>query len=248
MPIDLIAYKVSDDTNWTMTPAPATRDWMDATPQKFAYRCLPLAMANQGGWVMGCPITFNAVWDGGSGLEAIKFSFKDEELGPNRGQIRSHFGSGILTFSLPWLFRTSPGYGIWVHGASNAPKDGIVALEGLVETDWAPYTFTMNWKIMRRKEQVWFKKGEPIAMVTPFPLAMLEDVKPRFANITDDPALLEEYRAFVQSRSQGLKDLFGKGTPFWEKSYMKGTRPDGSQHGEHRSRFVLPGFEGGEKK
>ena len=31
-------------------PAPARRDWMDATPESFAYRCLPLDIANAHGW------------------------------------------------------------------------------------------------------------------------------------------------------------------------------------------------------
>ena len=30
--------------------APADRDWMDATPNRFANRCLPLRIAAQAGW------------------------------------------------------------------------------------------------------------------------------------------------------------------------------------------------------
>ncbi|HMZ02762.1 MAG TPA: DUF6065 family protein, partial [Burkholderiaceae bacterium] len=80
-----------------------------------------------------------------AGLDALKFSFNPEDLGPNKGQITSHFGSGILTFSLPYLFRTSPGYGMLVRGPTNCAKDGAAPLDGIVETDWAPYSFTMNW-------------------------------------------------------------------------------------------------------
>lgn len=245
MAIDLTAYIVSATDGWTITPAGATRDWMDLTPQKFAYRCLPLAMANQAGWVLGCPLSFSVTWNGQAGLDALKFSFNPEDLGPNKGQITSHFGSGILTFSLPYLFRTSPGYGMLVRGPTNCAKDGAAPLDGIVETDWAPYSFTMNWKITRRREPIWFRKGEPICMICPFPMAMLEDVRPRVAPITEDKTLFKQYAAFVSSRSAGLADLFGKGTPFWEKAYMKGVRPDGSEPPEHRSRFALPGFEPG---
>ena len=31
---------------------------MDATEGRFAYRCLPLVMANQFGWIVRCPLTF----------------------------------------------------------------------------------------------------------------------------------------------------------------------------------------------
>ena len=63
--------------------------------------------------------------------------------------VSSNFGYGIVTWYLPYLFRTSPGYNLWVRGPVNSPKDGIVPLEGLVETDWAEATFTVNWKITR---------------------------------------------------------------------------------------------------
>lgn len=242
MPLELTAYIVSSTDNWTLQPAPATRDWMDATPQKFAYRCLPLSMANQSGWVVGCPITFSATWNGGSQIQDIAFSFTDKDLGPNIGQIRSHFGSGIVTFSLPWLFRTSPGYGLVVRGPTNSPKDGVVPLDGLVETDWAPFTFTMNWKIQRRREQIWFKKGEPICMIQPVDLGLVERTTPRIAPIQENKELYEQYQAFIHSRTQGLVDLFHKGTPFWEKHYMKGTGPEGEKTTEHRSRYTLLPF------
>ena len=114
----LTAYEVSSTANWIMEPAGGKREWMDATPDKFAYRCLPLVMANQAGWVLRCPLNFSARWNGGSQGSDTKVTFPDGE-GPNAGQIRSHFGSGILTFSMPWLFRTSQGYGLWVRGPSN---------------------------------------------------------------------------------------------------------------------------------
>ena len=56
----------------------------------------------------------------------------------------SHFGSGVLTFHAGYLFRTPPGWAVWARGAPNTVKDGIVPLDGLVETDWLPFTFTMN--------------------------------------------------------------------------------------------------------
>src|SRR3546814_13729675 len=67
--------------------------------------------------------------------------------------VSTHFGSGIVTFSLGHLFRTSPGVNLWIKGPSNRPKDGASPLEGIIETDWSPYTFTMNWQLTRRSEE-----------------------------------------------------------------------------------------------
>jgi hypothetical protein len=59
--------------------------------------------------------------------------------------IKSQFGSGIVTFSPPWLFRTPPGWDLYVKGPSNRWKVNCVPLEGIVETWWLNYTFTLNW-------------------------------------------------------------------------------------------------------
>ncbi len=41
----LTAY-VIDGYNIDIRPVPVDRNWMDSIDQRFAYRCLPLSMAN----------------------------------------------------------------------------------------------------------------------------------------------------------------------------------------------------------
>ena len=41
---------VIDGHTLDIRPAPRERDWMDRTAQHYAYRCLPLDMANGHGW------------------------------------------------------------------------------------------------------------------------------------------------------------------------------------------------------
>ena len=130
---------------------------MDATNQRFAYRCLPLNIANAYGWEVLCNAGFLAMWWGGEGLDSIVIE-------PDPGTIApaiSHFGHGILTFHLPCLFSTEPGAELMVQGPINRPKDGIAALSGVIETDWSPYSFTMNWMFTRPGTPVRFEKGEP---------------------------------------------------------------------------------------
>ena len=54
----------ADGSGWDWCWADWQRDWMDATPGRFAYRCLPLTIANQTGlWIMN-PVGFTANWRG----------------------------------------------------------------------------------------------------------------------------------------------------------------------------------------
>ncbi len=120
------AYVVSTQSIVTLAPAPARREWMDQTPQRFANRCLPLMMANQAGWFVTLtePVEFS--WSGEEGLHEIKV-FGSERAQEN---VTSHFGSGIVTFKLPFLFRTPAGYNLLARGPANLFKDGIAPSKG----------------------------------------------------------------------------------------------------------------------
>jgi hypothetical protein len=154
--LQITAYEIIEDP-MPLQPAERTRQWMDDTVDRFAYRCLPVAIANQVGWDVLCPVAFTARWNGKEGLKDISLKFHGE----SSDLIGSHFGHGVLTFSLGYLFRTTKSHNLWVKGPTNCPKDGIAPLEGLIETDWAPFSFTMNWKFTRARHKVSFEEGEP---------------------------------------------------------------------------------------
>ena len=103
-------------------PAPATRAWMDATPESFAYRCLPLNIANAHGWEILSPCGFEAVWNGGPEPDGGHRSRLDAGADPERAPV-SLFGQGILTFHIEGIFRTPPGWNLWVGGSPNRQKD-----------------------------------------------------------------------------------------------------------------------------
>lgn len=238
----LRAYPVSATDNWTLAPGRPTREWMDATPARGAYRCLPLAIANQLGWVVTSPVTFCARWNGKPDASGLSLRFPEGE-GANAGQVRSHFGAGVITFSLPWLFRTDPGVCLLVRGPTNFFKDGAVALDGLVETDWSNATFTMNWKLTRRSADVWFKRGEPVCMLQPYPVELVERMSPQVRQLADDPAVERGYALWRDSRSGALDERTRTGHDVWQKDYMKGETVDGGKVASHRTRLRLGEFD-----
>lgn len=242
MPTALTAFITGSIEDWGIEPASPRREWMDAVPDKVAYRCLPLVMANQMGWVIKSPATFSATWSGGAEMSAVKIAFaKGHEKWSSA--VLTHFGSGIVTFHLPYLFRTAPGLGLLVRGPTNAFKDGAAPLDGLIETDWAPYTFTMNWKLTRRNTPVWFQKGEPICMVAPYPLELLEEQAPRIAPLASDKLADEDFTRWARGRQESLRKQAVEGGAPFSAVYMRGRRPDGTVVEEHRTNFKLKPFE-----
>ena len=128
----LYAFELGAQADMSIEPAPGHREWMDQSPDRYAYRCLPLVIANQSGWVIRNPVSFSLRWNGGDGLDDLKIKIP---RGIPELRIQSHFGLGIVTFTLPYLFRTPPEINLWVKGPANWIKDGIQPLEGVVETD-----------------------------------------------------------------------------------------------------------------
>lgn len=152
---------------WGLRPAPARRNWMDQNDR--AYQCLPMVVANQWGWQVLCPTDVRAVWDGSPGAEGVRV-----EVAPQyEPAIKSQFGGGIVTFSPPWLFRTPPGWDLHVKGPANRWKPNCTPLEGIVETWWLNYTFTINWKIVE-PGAVAFARGESLAQLVPAPHAAFQ--------------------------------------------------------------------------
>ena len=146
-------------------PAPATRAWMDETPESFAYRCLPLNIANAHGWEVLSPCAFDAIWTGENGTDALTIR-PAAGTKPERCPV-SLFGHGIVTFHIEGIFRTPQGWSLWVGGSPNRAKDGIAPLTGIVETDWSPFTFTMNWRFTRANHWIHVDAMEPICFLFP---------------------------------------------------------------------------------
>jgi hypothetical protein len=238
---ELVALRLAP--GMSLRSAPVGRDWMETPAGQYAKRCLPLLMGNQAGWELLNPVAFTAMWDGGPDLSAIRvLPHADAPV----QWVTSHFGSGILTWHIPYLFRTPPGFNLLVRGPANSPKDGIGPLEGIVETDWTAATFTMNWKFTRRGHPVVFQAFEPIAMLVPMRRGELERFRPVVRDATAEPATLLAFQQFSYTRQAFLRDIRTQGSAAeragWQRDYMLGRNTDGTRAPEHQTRLQLAAF------
>jgi hypothetical protein len=223
-------------------PAPHTRKWMDETPDAFAYRCLPLVIANAHAWEILNPVPFEATWSG-----AIQGGVRVRSLDDRRPYASDHFGSGILTFHLNALFRTEPGTNLFVTGPLNLPKHGIAPLTAVVETDWSPASFTMNWKFTAPEVPVRFEQDEPICAFFPVARGALDRIEPSIEPIEHHREARDQYAAWAAARARFLQELPVMGTAAnrrgWEKTYFQGRRPDGGMGPvDHQTKLRLKPF------
>lgn len=240
----LICYATSGPPP-KIVPAPLERDWMEATQDGFAYRCLPLNIANAHGWLILNSAPLVARWDGGDGKEAISVETEEVE-GVHSPPALSHFGHGVLTFHVNALFRTEPGYDLFVTGPTNALKDGIQPLSGVIETDWATSTFTMNWRFTRKHTPVAFEIDEPICMLFPVQRGLVESVEPEHRALESNPELLAQHAQWAQGRQTFIDDLNVEDSEArwrkWQKEYFRGDIPGAPKPDNHRTKLRVKPF------
>jgi hypothetical protein len=117
---------------------------------------------------------------------------------------RSHFSSGIATFHTDYIFRTDDEWDLLATGPFNSPKDGIYPLTGIMESNWLPYPFTMNWQVTRPGTIV-FEKDEPFCFMFPIRKQAVLDCVPEIHDIAEDPELGRQHGAFATSRNEFMK-------------------------------------------
>lgn len=193
-----------------LAPAPRTRSWMPP----FAYRCLPLVLANEAGWLACVPTRIEATWRGAADPTSMTIT-----TGDGSATAMSHFGYGILTFNLTFLMRTEPGWDLLIRGPANFFKDGIAPLEGLVETDTAEETATMNWQFTRPGTVVW-EENEPFAFLVPQLRNALNDFDPEYLPLSSQPDLEEHLHTWSQERWDFIEEHHG-GAPKKQGDYAK---------------------------
>lgn len=224
-----------------LRPARARRQWMDDFPDRHPYRCLPLAIANSFGWEVISPCDLRIDYNGGPRAADLTITAEDgywlvEHLAA------SNFTRGILTLHTGFIFRTEPGWSLLATGPVNEPKDGMAPLTGIVETDWLPYPFTMNYQLTR-PGTFRIAKGEPFCHVVPILTQAVEETEVEILPIGDENQLQERMDGFAARRGTLLQ---GGETPdpmkvreAWGREYFRGKLADGTEAPRHTHKLRL---------
>lgn len=220
---DIIFYRINKGVPIYIRQGVRERQWMDETAEKYAYRCLPLTIANQNGYEIATTKQIKIVWNGGNGTEDIYI-----ETGLDRGIVSSHFGYGVVTFHPNLLIRTPKNVNMHVSGIPNAPKRGITPLSGIIETDWNPASFTMNWKITEPYKEIVFEPFEPFCFVTPIERRYTEKFRAVIRPIEGNQEEHDRFKEWSTSRDKFNTAMAKREENGWQKHYFQGIYQDGT--------------------
>lgn len=228
MKTKLIAYTVTQTPD-IIRPANPKREWMDNSNIQYAYRCLPLSMANSWGWEVLSSAKFTVTWNGGQAPHDVVI-----DVHSGRNPPSSIFGEGTVTWHTGYLFKTQHPIGMYTTGAPNNPKPNTIPLSGIVETNWVPYTFTMNWRFTQPGSFT-MEIGEPYCQIFPIDLTTFDEMIPEIRSLHEDKEFHDLYWDWNIARGNFIVEsrIPGSGkSQSWQKHYIQGKYPAGTVHPE----------------
>ena len=208
-----------------VVPLTAKRDWMNKSRDKFAYKCIPLNIANQYGYAVLCPEDFTLDWWGGKEEKDVDFQVtsKDDYF---KDHLHSYFGGGTFTIHVDFIIRTPEGFSTYIRGVPNETKQGLKPLDAIVETDWLSYTFTYNF-LLTEPGSYSFKKGEPLFVFFPIERNTVENFELIESHIKNNKELLEDFSHYHNKRIDAIKVPLKK--PVWQYFYRDGAKSSGEK-------------------
>lgn len=219
---EIIVNRTEDTEIFPIVPLNVKRKWMNDTRQKFAYKCLPLNIANQYGFAVLSPSDFTIDWWGGKGSGEVDIQvFSDNQRIVDGFQ--NYFGEATFTLHLDFVIQTPEGYSTYIRGIPNELKHGIKPLDAIVETDWLPYTFTYNF-VVTEPGVYHFKKGEPLFAFFPIERNTVENFKLKTISMKDNKDFHTDFKEYEKARFN-LVNYETKDKPLFQKFYINGRGP-----------------------
>lgn len=142
------------------------REWLS----EHAYRCLPMVIGSQLGFVVNLLYDITVRWNGDPDPSGVTVTLEEADKHLHALQtVTSRFGMGTVTIQNRWTLRTEPGINLLTLAPPNFWIDGISHLVAAVETDNLRRDFTLNLKVTRPDYDVVIRQGTPVACLLPYP-------------------------------------------------------------------------------
>ena len=189
---------------------------MTGSREKFAYKCLPLNIANQYGWAVVSPVDFSIVWWEGKDSSDVDVIINEDGFD---NSVLSYFGESVFTIHPDFILQTPEGYSTYIRGIPNSDRPGIKPLDAIVETDWLPFTFTYNFKL-EGPGIYEFKKGDPLFCFFPIERNTVENFRLEESFIGKDNEFAKDFASFEKHAADRVHD------DFHHRLYVQGKTPN----------------------
>ena len=210
------------------------RSWFDSN----FYRCIPLTIGNQYGFVIKNTVPFEVVWNSGPAGNDVHIFYKKDEDRSAYPIMYGHFGSGILTLETPFVFRTPPGVNIMTINPPNFVVPNMTVMTGVVEADNLRYTFTFNLKIQVPHVRIAIPADTELAAFIPIPRYFADKFDlVKAENLFNDDICKEEILAYkdAEKNRHELQSKYDNPTQRADSFYSRGIDVYGNKFKDHQN-------------
>ena len=228
--IDFEVYKDNGPVA-NIEPLSAKRDWMEATFDKHAYRCLPVTLTNQLGWAISFPEDITFMWDGqiSTSGEHVKVLAGEKYIQTGRGQATVSFETGLV-------FRTPENYSLLTYNVPNMFMEGVSPYTTIISSSFFEGPLPVAWKITKAFVPITIKANQPVAAVFPISLA---DIQGSTLTIKDIKDLIRVKRDIPLDLDEAVKsaaDAAANGG--WTDYYRNAIDYMGNKLGRHEAKSL----------
>lgn len=220
MPI-LTAYKTAPNP-FIIEPLSIKREWMEDVPDKHAYHCFPVTMANTVGWTLSCPVDIKFIWNGvvDTTPDTVNIISGKEYGYTGRGQ-------GTVSFMTGLIFRSEKNISLLTINCANYFYEDFEVMASLISTSFYPNELPLAIKAKIPNKEITIKAGTPIATIIPISLTSLKD---EYIEIKDF-IFTQEYTDKQKSYGDAAQIVNKSGQ--WTDWYRDAVDENGNSVGEH---------------
>ena len=224
----IIAYKL-DHIDSKIEQTKLTRDWMDITWEKHAYKCFPVSSANTIGWSISFNEDISFIWDGITDTtpDHVTILKGQKYCSIDRGNATVSFDTGIM-------FRTSEDVSMLAISPPNYFIDGVHAFTSLISTSFFDHPFPCAWRVTKANEEITIPAGTPVTTLIPISIKNLVNFEIDIVEGRDH--FNDEYNARNKSYAAAAREInkFGKFTNW----YRNAVNEKGEKIGKHEVQTI----------
>ena len=212
-------------------PLSAKRDWMEATFDKHAYRCLPVTLTNQLGWAISFPEDITFMWDGqiSTSGEHVKVLAGEKYVQTGRGQATVSFETGLV-------FRTPENYSLLTYNVPNMFMEGISPYTTIISSSFFEGPLPVAWKVTKPFVPITIKAGQPVAAVFPISLTEIQGSVLTVKDIKDLVRVKREIALDLDEAVKSAADAAANGG--WTDYYRNAIDYMGNKLGKHEAKSL----------
>jgi hypothetical protein len=220
MPI-LTAYKTNPNS-FIIEPLSVKRQWMEDTPDKHAYHCFPVTMANTIGWTLSSPVDISFTWNGiiDTTPDTVNILSGKEYAYTGRGQ-------GTISFMTGLIFKSEKNISLLTINCPNYFYEDFEVMSSVISTSFYPNELPLAIKSKIPNKEIIIKAGEPIATIIPISLTSLKDESIEIK----DFVFTQEYTDAQKNYGDAAQEVNKSGK--WTDWYRDAINENGNSVGEH---------------